>query len=75
LAAAAIRLLPDFLPALSILAACHAMSGRVEEAREVCTRVMQLDPTMRVAEVTEPYRRPEDIEKLVQALRIAGMPE
>jgi TolB-like protein/Tfp pilus assembly protein PilF len=74
-ATAAIRLLPSFLPAQFILAACHAVSGRVEEAREVCARAMQLDPTRRITGFTALYRRREDIEKLAQAFRIAGMPE
>jgi TolB-like protein len=74
-AAAAIRLLPSFLPAQFILAACHAMSGRVEEAREVCARAMQQDPTRRITGSAALFRRQEDIEKLAQAFRIAGMPE
>jgi TolB-like protein/class 3 adenylate cyclase/Flp pilus assembly protein TadD len=75
-ATAAIRLQSKFVPAQFILAACHAMSGQVQEAREVCARAMQLDPNLNISGVKDwPYRRPEDIEKFVQALRIAGMPE
>ena len=76
-AAAAIRLQSKFVPAQLILAACHAMSGRVQEAREVCARAMQLDPTLRISGMKDrgPNRRPEDIEKLVQAFRVAGVPE
>ena len=37
-AATAVRQQPNFLPAQLIMMACHAMSGRVEEAREVCAR-------------------------------------
>jgi TolB-like protein/class 3 adenylate cyclase/tetratricopeptide (TPR) repeat protein len=76
-AAAAIRLQSKFVPAQLILAACHAMSGRVQEAREVCARAMQLDPTLRISGIKDwgPNRRPEDIEKLAQAFRIAGVPE
>jgi adenylate cyclase len=76
-AAAAIRLQSKFVPAQLILAACHAMSGRVQEAREVCARAMQLDPTLRISGMKDwgPNRRPEDTEKLVQAFRVAGVPE
>ncbi|WP_245310846.1 tetratricopeptide repeat protein [Bradyrhizobium valentinum] len=76
-AAAAIRLQSKFVPAQLILAACHAISGRVQEAREVCARAMQLDPTLRISGIKDwgPNRRPEDIEKLAQAFRIAGVPE
>ncbi|WP_249790869.1 adenylate/guanylate cyclase domain-containing protein [Bradyrhizobium sp. SRL28] len=76
-ATAAIRQQPKFMPAQCILAACHAMSGQVEEAREAGVRAMQLDPTLRISGIknSAPYRRAEDIEKLAQAFRIAGVPE
>ena len=34
----AFRQQPNYLTAQFILAACHAMSGRIEEAREICAR-------------------------------------
>lgn len=39
---------PNYLGAQFILAACLAMSGRVEEARVVCARLMQLKPAPRM---------------------------
>jgi len=76
-AAIAVRQQPNFLASPRIMMACHAMSGRVEEAREVCAHAMQLDPTLRISGIKDstPYRRPEDVAKLAQAFRIAGMPE
>jgi adenylate cyclase len=74
-ATTAVRQQPSFLGAQCIMMACHAMSGRVEEAREVCAHAMQLDPTLRISGIKDLYRRPEHIEKLTQAFRIAGMPE
>ena len=76
-AATAIGQQPNYLSAQFIMMACHAMSGRIEEAREVCARAMQLDPTLRISRIKEstPFRRSEDIERLAQAYRIAGMPE
>jgi tetratricopeptide (TPR) repeat protein len=74
-ATAAIGLLPIFLPAQFILAASHAASGRVEEAQQICARAMQLAPDKRIASYTRRFRRQEDIEKLSQALRTAGVPE
>lgn len=73
-ATTALRQQPKFVGAHLIMMACHAMSGQVKEAREVCTRAMQLDPTLRVSGFTY-RRRPEDNEKLAKAYRIAGMPE
>jgi adenylate cyclase len=66
---------PNWVGAQFILAACHAMSGRVEEARVVCVRVMQLNPALRISKIKSKYRRAEDIERLTQACRIAGIPE
>ncbi|WP_245284128.1 adenylate cyclase 3 [Bradyrhizobium sp. Cp5.3] len=74
-AAAAIRLIPIFPPAQFILAACHAASGRVEEAQRICAHAMQLFPNKRIAAYTSRMRRLDDAEMLAQALRIAGMPE
>jgi tetratricopeptide (TPR) repeat protein len=68
---------PNFLAGQRIMMACHAMSGRVEEARQACMLALQLDPTQRISRTEDfgPFRRAEDIERLVQAFRIAGMPE
>jgi adenylate cyclase len=76
-ATAALRQHPNFRNAQFILAACHAMSGRIEEAREICARLMQLNPASRISRIQDRtrFRRAEDIDRLAQAFRIAGMPE
>jgi tetratricopeptide (TPR) repeat protein len=66
---------PNFVHAQFILAACHAMSGRVEEARVVRLRLMQLNPALRISRIKFRYRRAEDIQRLEQACRVAGIPE
>ena len=66
---------PNYLDAQFILAACLAMSGRVEEAQVVCARLMQQKPALRISRIKTKFRRAEDIERLSQACRIAGMPE
>jgi tetratricopeptide (TPR) repeat protein len=66
---------PNWIEAQFILAACHAMSGRVEDARVVCARVMQLNPALRISKIRSKYRRAEDIERLTQACQIMGIPE
>ena len=55
---------------------CHAVSGRLEEAREACSVAMQIDPTLRVSrnKASAPFRAP-DLQKLREAYRAAGMPE
>jgi TolB-like protein/class 3 adenylate cyclase/Tfp pilus assembly protein PilF len=77
-ATTALRQQPDYRTAQFILAACHAMSGRIEEAREICARLTQLNPPPpRISRFRDrtPFRRAQDIDRLVQAFRIAGMPE
>jgi TolB-like protein len=70
---------PNYLTAQFMLAACHAMSGRVEEARVVCARLMQARPTLRISRIIPKietrFRNAEDVERLSQACRIAGIPE
>jgi hypothetical protein len=54
-----------------------AMAGRIAEARRACDAILQTDPTLRISGIKSktPLRRFEDIEKLGQAYRIAGVPE
>jgi adenylate cyclase len=68
---------PNFLTGQRIAMACQAMSGRIDEAREACSRVMQMDPTQRISDIRErqPFRRDADVAKLAEAFRLAGMPE
>jgi TolB-like protein len=68
---------PRFLGAWSILAASHAMAGRIDEAKVACARLMQLNPALRVSSIKSrgPFRGTPGAERLTQALRIAGMPE
>jgi TolB-like protein/Tfp pilus assembly protein PilF len=76
-AAAVVRRQPNFLAGQRIMMACHAMSGRIEEARQACMLALQLDSTQRISRIVKEiaFRRAEDIERLTQAFRIAGMPE
>jgi len=70
---------PNYLTAQFILAACHAMSGRVEEARGVCARLMQARPALRLSTIIPRlkarFHTAEAIERLARACRIAGIPE
>jgi TolB-like protein/class 3 adenylate cyclase len=76
-ATSAVRLNPNFVGAQRIMMACHAMAGRVEEARRSCALALQMDPAQTISGSKRrvPFRRPEDMEKLAEAFRIAGMRE
>jgi TolB-like protein/class 3 adenylate cyclase/tetratricopeptide (TPR) repeat protein len=73
----AIRESPNYLTGQRIAMACQAMSGRVDEARETCSRVMKMDPTQRISDIRhrQPFRRDVDVAKLAEGFRLAGMPE
>ena len=76
-ATTSLRQQPNFVASHRVMMACQAMIGRVDEARQTCVLALQLDPTQRISGITvrAPFRRPEDIDKLAHAFRIAGMPE
>jgi TolB-like protein len=68
---------PTFLPMLRIFAASSAMAGHLEEARAAIARVREVTPAFRISDVRSiaPYRRREDLQRYVDALRKAGLPE
>jgi len=69
---------PDFQTALRIAAASYALAGRVEEARAVSKRLQKLDPNLRLSNLADelgPYVRPQDIARIREGLRAAGLPD
>jgi adenylate cyclase len=76
-AADALRHHPDFVPALRAAMACNALGGNIETAQKLWRQVALLSPTDRVSETRKRLwlRREQDLEKLQQAYRLAGMPE
>src|SRR5258707_704672 len=67
---------PNYVGAHRMMMSCHAMAGRVEEARQAWAVARQLDPTQRISIVLKRwFRRPQDIQRYAEAFRIAGMPE
>jgi adenylate cyclase len=77
LATNVVRQQPNYLAAQLAMMACHAVAGRIDEARQACAAVLRIDPTQRISvpSARAPFRLPQDVEKLSQAFRIAGMPE
>jgi tetratricopeptide (TPR) repeat protein len=77
-AAMALQDNPDFQAGLRIAAASNAMAGRPEQAHRAVARLRQLNPALRVStlkDVLGPYRRAEDLSRLEEGLRQAGLPE
>ena len=68
---------PNWLAVLRTCAAAHAHAGNIEEARKMVARILQLVPAARLADfrAINPYRRPQDAERIIEGLRLAGLPE
>jgi TolB-like protein/class 3 adenylate cyclase/tetratricopeptide (TPR) repeat protein len=62
---------------LRIASVSHALSGRLDQARETMRQLREVDPALRLSQLSEvlPFRRPEDITRIVEGLRLAGLPE
>jgi TolB-like protein len=69
--------LPSFLAAVCVVAASHALAGRMDKARHAMQRLRTLDPSLRVSNLKEwlPIHRPEDLAQFANGLRLAGLPE
>ncbi len=69
--------LPSLLVAVALLAASHALAGRIDEARQAMQRLRMLDPSLRISnlEAWLPIYRPEDLARFADGLRLAGLPE
>jgi TolB-like protein/class 3 adenylate cyclase len=73
----ALREQPNYPAATRILAASKALSGQSGDAQQAMARLRGLDPSLRVSNLGEvyPLRRPEDLAKLAEGLRKAGLPD
>jgi hypothetical protein len=69
--------LPSFLMVVGIIAASHALAGRMDDARRAMDHLRQLDPAFRLSSLADwlPLQRPEDIATFADGLRKAGLPE
>jgi TolB-like protein/Tfp pilus assembly protein PilF len=76
-AQSALREQPDYVNALYVLAAGSALAGQVAHAREAMARLRALDPESRISRILQryPFRRADDLARVTEGLRLAGMPE
>ena len=76
-AAMALRVKPNWLPALRMTIASNAMRGQAERAKRALTAYLRIDPQVTIAKLCEyyPFRREADRERLIAAARKAGVPE
>jgi adenylate cyclase len=76
-AADALRHHPDYMAALRGAMVCNALSGNIGVARRLWEQIALLSPSDRVSETRKrfPLRRDQDLAKIQEAYRLAGMPE
>ncbi len=72
-----LRFRPDIPGPYRLLTAAYAKLGNIDAASETFIKVRELQPDISAAWMREyfPFVRDEDIEKYVEALVLAGMPE
>jgi TolB-like protein/Tfp pilus assembly protein PilF len=68
---------PDYVNALYALAASNALAGQLAQAKVAMARLQKFDPAARIALLLQryPFRRPDDLARVSDGLRRAGMPE
>ena len=76
-AALALRTKPNWMPALRVAIASSAMQGLTGEAKAALQEYEQVDPSVSIRKICEhyPFRRQKDKQRLVKALRKAGVRE
>jgi TolB-like protein/tetratricopeptide (TPR) repeat protein len=74
----ALRQNPNLRQALRVAAASHALAGRLEKAQKAIARMCQLEPDLHISTLKHQlpaFRRPEDLARYLEGLRMAGVPE
>ena len=76
-AAMAASVKPNWMPALRVAIAANAMLGRTVEARDGLQAYERVDPDVNIRKICEhyPFQREQDKQRLVEALRRAGVRE
>jgi TolB-like protein len=76
-AAMALRVKPNWLPALRMTIASNAMRGDPEQAKRALSVYLKMDPEVTIAKLCDyyPFRREADRRRLIAAMRTAGVPE
>jgi TolB-like protein/class 3 adenylate cyclase/Tfp pilus assembly protein PilF len=72
-----VRQNPNYLGSRRVLMACYAASGKIDAAKAVWEMARRMDPRQRISDIRKryPLRRDQDVAKLAECFRLAGMPE
>lgn len=72
-----VLLRPNFRPCHEVAAVAYAEMGQLDKARAEAKEAHRLDPEFTLATAPEvlPFKNPEDLQRFVDGLRKAGLPE
>jgi adenylate cyclase len=72
-----IQLAPTFRPCREVAAVIYAELGRLDEARTAVFEARRIDPEFTLASAPEvlPFKNPKDLQRFLDGLRKAGLPE
>jgi hypothetical protein len=67
----------NFLPVTAVAAASHALAGHIWKAKVAMESLRRINPTLRVCALHDHFtsRRVEDMTRLADGLRSAGLPD
>ncbi len=67
---------PEFVAGRLGLAACYGYLGEADEAEWQVLEILTLDPNFTLTDerTRDPYRRPEDMDRFIKGLELAGLP-
>ena len=67
----------DYMATFWASAIANALSGRIDEARKLIPRILEMTPGMRLSTLRDyiSSRQPKDFERVSEGLRLAGLPE
>lgn len=73
----ALRIKPDDIDARLVMIDAYQSAGRGERAREIAQEVLAIDPHFFLADWSsrQPYREPAALDRIVESLRTAGLPD
>jgi tetratricopeptide (TPR) repeat protein len=72
-----LRINSRFLACHRQLVTCLAHLGRIEEARAAAADLLAIEPSFRISTLASwyPLRPPQNLERYLAGLRLAGLPE
>ncbi len=72
-----VRLFPDELDGLVILCSDYNLSGSPDEAEEIARRIVRIDPSFTISRyaASQPYKDKATLDRIIEGLNRAGLPE